>query len=67
MSFEFRKLASEFKFIDRNNMAIWGWSYGGFAAGLALAQDRSHVFQCAASVAPVTDWTFYGKTNNLIK
>lgn len=41
-------------------MAIWGWSYGGFTAGMALAQDNKHVLKCAASVAPVTDWTYYG-------
>lgn len=40
-------------------MAIWGWSYGGFASALALAKDRQHVFRCAASVAPVTDFQLY--------
>lgn len=50
-----------FSFIDKNNIAIWGWSYGGFTSGMALTQDRDHVFKCAASVAPVTDWTYYGK------
>ena len=28
---------------------------------MALANDDKHVFRCAASVAPVTDWTYYGK------
>lgn len=54
-----------FSFIDEKNVAIWGWSYGGFAAGMALAQDKSNVFKCAASVAPVTDWTYYGESIDL--
>lgn len=41
-------------------MAIWGWSYGGYSAAMALANDDAGVFKCAASVAPVTDWTYYG-------
>lgn len=56
-----RKLAEHYEFIDNNNIGIWGWSYGGFAAGMALAMDHSDVLKCAASVAPVTDWTYYGK------
>lgn len=56
-----RKLTHLLPYIDEHNVAIWGWSYGGFAAGMALAQDDSQVFKCAASVAPVTDWTYYGK------
>lgn len=28
---------------------------------MSLAQDNTHVFKCAASVAPVTDWTYYGE------
>ncbi|XP_031623304.1 venom dipeptidyl peptidase 4-like [Contarinia nasturtii] len=54
-----KKLTKLFPFIDATNVAIWGWSYGGFAAGMALAQDDSHVLKCAASVAPVTDWLYY--------
>lgn len=46
-------------YVDRHHVAIWGWSYGGFASALALANDREHVFQCAISVAPVTDFTLY--------
>lgn len=28
---------------------------------MALAKDTEGVFKCAASVAPVTDWTYYGE------
>lgn len=58
----FRKLTEHFKFIDKERIAIWGWSYGGYASAMALAQDEENVFACAAAVAPVTDWLYYGKT-----
>uniref|UniRef100_A0A182Q376 Venom dipeptidyl peptidase 4 n=1 Tax=Anopheles farauti TaxID=69004 RepID=A0A182Q376_9DIPT len=54
-----RKLAEQLPYIDPNRIAIWGWSYGGYASAMALAHDSEHVFQCAVSVAPVTDWLFY--------
>uniref|UniRef100_A0AAG5DHZ4 Venom dipeptidyl peptidase 4 n=1 Tax=Anopheles atroparvus TaxID=41427 RepID=A0AAG5DHZ4_ANOAO len=54
-----RKLADQLPYVDRERLAIWGWSYGGYASAMALAQDTSRVFQCAVSVAPVTDWSFY--------
>lgn len=56
-----RKLPDTLPYIDREKVAIWGWSYGGYAAGMALAKDTEGVFKCAASVAPVTDWTYYGE------
>ncbi|EAT37053.1 AAEL010912-PA [Aedes aegypti] len=54
-----KKLAEKLPFVDPNRTAIWGWSYGGYASAMALAKDTQHVFKCAVSVAPVTDWTFY--------
>ncbi|XP_046809114.1 venom dipeptidyl peptidase 4 isoform X2 [Lucilia cuprina] len=54
-----RQLQEKFNFIDANHTGIWGWSYGGYAAAMALANDEKHVFRCAASIAPVTDWTYY--------
>jgi len=52
-------LAENLPFVDANRTAIWGWSYGGFAAASTLASDRDNVFQCAMSVAPVTNWIYY--------
>jgi len=46
-------------FVDPKNMAIWGWSYGGYLSLSALARDKKDVFKCGASVAPVTDWRLY--------
>ncbi len=46
--------------MDGNKTAIWGWSYGGYATASALAQDTEGVFKCGMSVAPVTNWIYYG-------
>lgn len=46
--------------MDGNRTAIWGWSYGGYATASALAQDSENVFKCGMSVAPVTNWIYYG-------
>ncbi|XP_058799148.1 venom dipeptidyl peptidase 4-like isoform X2 [Phymastichus coffea] len=54
-----RHLQNEHSFIDRTKTAIWGWSYGGYATGMALAMDFDGIFKCGLSVAPVTDWTLY--------
>lgn len=45
-------------FIDKNRIAIFGWSYGGFMAlhGILKGND---VFAAAISVAPVTSWKWY--------
>ncbi|XP_045483534.1 inactive dipeptidyl peptidase 10 isoform X2 [Harmonia axyridis] len=45
-------------FIDKKKVAVWGWSYGGFVAALALANPKA-VFQCAVAVAPVINWKLY--------
>jgi dipeptidyl-peptidase 4 len=45
-------------FVDKNNIAIWGWSYGGFMAALCMEKGAG-VFKAGVSVAPVTNWRFY--------
>ncbi|XP_023289115.1 venom dipeptidyl peptidase 4 [Orussus abietinus] len=54
-----RYLQDTFPYIDPSRTAIWGWSYGGYATGMSLAEDRDGVFKCGMSVAPVTDWALY--------
>ncbi|XP_065332431.1 venom dipeptidyl peptidase 4-like isoform X1 [Cloeon dipterum] len=54
-----RHLQDTFPYIDKTRTAIWGWSYGGYSTGMALAKDTSGVFRCGISVAPVTDWAYY--------
>lgn len=55
-----RQIQKMFSYVDNTRTAIWGWSYGGYASGMALAMDIDGVFKCAISVAPVTDWALYG-------
>lgn len=50
--------------MDGNRTAIWGWSYGGYATASALVQDKENVFKCGMSVAPVTNWIYYGTLFN---
>ncbi|KAF4503827.1 hypothetical protein G6O67_008768 [Ophiocordyceps sinensis] len=46
-------------YVDAARLAIWGWSYGGFAALKTLEQDAGRTFSYGMAVAPVTDWRFY--------
>ncbi|CAH1961628.1 unnamed protein product [Acanthoscelides obtectus] len=54
-----RLIQNTLSYVDSSRTAIWGWSYGGYAAGMALATDSQKVFKCGISVAPVTDWALY--------
>ncbi len=45
-------------YVDKNNIAIWGWSYGGFNTLMSMSEGRP-VFKCGVAVAPPTDWRFY--------
>lgn len=52
-------LSERHPFIDPDRRGIWGWSYGGYATAMTLAQDVEDVFACGISVAPPTSWYFY--------
>lgn len=52
-------LRDELPFVDKRRVGIWGWSYGGYVAALALANQLS-LFQCGISVSPVVSWKLYG-------
>ena len=45
-------------YIDRDRIAIWGWSFGGYTTLMAMSQGTP-VFKCGVAVAPVTDWRYY--------
>ncbi|XP_014736369.1 PREDICTED: dipeptidyl peptidase 4 [Sturnus vulgaris] len=49
---------SEMSFVDKNRIAIWGWSYGGYVTSMALGSG-SGVFKCGIAVAPVSRWQYY--------
>jgi dipeptidyl-peptidase-4 len=50
--------ADEFPILDRDRVAIRGWSFGGFLAALAVLR-RPDVFHAAVAGAPVTEWRLY--------
>ena len=54
-------LSKNYPFLDRKRIGIWGWSYGGYASAMALAKDDKNLIKCAISVAPVTNWLYYGR------
>ena len=45
-------------YVDADRIGIWGWSYGGYMASLALFMGND-VFKAGIAVAPVTSWRFY--------
>lgn len=57
-------LRDSLHFVDKRRVGIWGWSYGGYTAALAMASPTT-LFQCGVSVAPVTNWKLYGKLSRI--
>jgi dipeptidyl-peptidase-4 len=53
------KLKEKYSFIDANRTGIWGKSFGGYTAGMALTKDKANVIQCGASISPLTDLSLY--------
>uniref|UniRef100_F7AYR3 Dipeptidyl peptidase 4 n=1 Tax=Ornithorhynchus anatinus TaxID=9258 RepID=F7AYR3_ORNAN len=49
---------SKMGFVDKNRIAIWGWSYGGYVTSMVLGAG-SDVFKCGIAVAPVSRWEYY--------
>ncbi len=45
-------------YVDASRIGIFGWSYGGYMAGLALTKGAD-VFKTGIAVAPVTNWRYY--------
>ena len=49
---------SNFSYVDKNRIAIEGWSYGGYMAALALGKVPN-VFAAGVAIAPLVDWKQY--------
>nr|XP_002130673.1 dipeptidyl peptidase 4 [Ciona intestinalis] len=44
--------------VDSSKIAMWGWSYGGFATSHALGLNTG-ILKCGMAVAPLVDWRYY--------
>ena len=55
---ETAKYIGTLPYADKNNIAIWGWSYGGFMTLLSM-EKGGDLFKAGIAVAPVTNWRFY--------
>lgn len=59
---DFAKYMGSMDFIDADNIAIWGWSYGGYTTTHTLAYNNNGegtVFKCGVAVAPLASWRYY--------
>ena len=45
-------------YIDKSRIGIFGWSFGGYMASLAMTKGAD-VFKTGIAVAPVTNWRYY--------
>ena len=45
-------------FVDPARIGVWGWSYGGYMALMAMVRAPEH-FAAGVAGAPVTDWRLY--------
>ncbi|KAK6766849.1 hypothetical protein RB195_026243 [Necator americanus] len=52
-------LTSKYPFIDNEQVAVFGWSYGGFLSTHIAMRDQGETFKCAVAVAPVVDFMLY--------
>ncbi|GHV10503.1 peptidase S9 [Bacteroidia bacterium] len=55
---EAAKYLGKQSYIDKDRIAIWGWSFGGFNTLMCLSRGNG-IFKAGIAVAPVTDWRFY--------
>lgn len=50
---------SKLPYVDKDNIAIWGWSYGGYMTLLSMSMGEQQLFKAGIAIAPVTDWRLY--------
>lgn len=55
---EAAKYLGTLPYVDKNNIGIWGWSFGGYNTLMSMSQDDA-VFKAGVAVAAPTDWRFY--------
>lgn len=45
-------------YVDKNRIAIWGWSFGGFNTLMAMSEGRG-AFRAGVAVAAPSNWKYY--------
>ena len=45
-------------YVDKDNIGIWGWSFGGYCTLMSMSEGTP-VFKAGVAVAAPTDWRFY--------
>ena len=45
-------------FVNKDRIAIWGWSFGGFNTLMSMSEGRG-VFCAGIAIAPPTSWRYY--------
>ena len=55
---ETAKYLGTLPYVDKDNIGIWGWSFGGYNTIMSMSQDDA-VFKAGVAVAAPTDWRFY--------
>jgi dipeptidyl-peptidase-4 len=48
----------QLNYIDKDRIAIWGWSYGGYITLMSMSRGNG-IFKAGIAIAPVTDWKLY--------
>lgn len=49
---------STLPYVDKDNIAIWGWSFGGFNTLMSMSEGRP-VFKAGVAVAAPSNWKYY--------
>ncbi len=55
---EAAKYLGSLPYVDKSNIAIWGWSYGGFMTLMSM-EKGGDIFKAGIAVAPLTHHKFY--------
>lgn len=55
---EAAKYLGTLPYVDKQNIGIWGWSFGGYNTIMSMSQDDP-VFKAGVAIAAPTDWRFY--------
>ena len=55
---EAAKYLGSLKYVDKDRIGIFGWSYGGYMSTLCMTIGADH-FKLGIAVAPVTNWRYY--------